>query len=127
MQCKLKALGEIISNNEFLNSILETEAWKGISGKQSLRMGILDGYAYKLDLNEISRNPIITWTLDGMTKFADKLNWNDFSENRSDYIINEVTLRKFADRRNWKAISSRGDSGNTYPWQNFPINCAFII
>lgn len=93
MQCKLKALGEIINNNEFLNSILETEAWKGISGKQSLSMGILDGYAYKLDWNEISRNPIITWTLDGMTKFADKLNWNDFSENRSDYIINEVTLR----------------------------------
>ena len=47
---------EPITNNEFLNSVLETEAWKKISENESLSMDILDKYADKLDWEEISEN-----------------------------------------------------------------------
>ncbi len=98
---------EPITNNEFLNSVLEAEAWKEISDNESLSMDILDKYADKLDWEEISENRNIIWTLDGINKFANRLNWSDFSRYCADHIINEVTLQKFASRWDWKAISNR--------------------
>ena len=83
---------EPITNNEFLNSVLETEAWKEISENESLSMDIIDKYADKLDWEEISENRKIIWTLDGINKFAGRLNWSDFSQYCPDHIINEVTL-----------------------------------
>ena len=60
---------EPITNNEFLNSVLETEAWREISENESLSMDILDKYADKLDWDEISENRNIIWTLDGINTF----------------------------------------------------------
>lgn len=96
-----------ITNNEFLNSVLEAEAWKEISDNESLNMDILDKYADKLDWEEISKNSNIIWTLDGINKFAHRLNWSDFSKHCPDHIINEVTLQKFANSWDWKEISNR--------------------
>lgn len=96
-----------ITNNEFLNSVLETEAWKMISSNNHLSMDMLDKYADKLDWNEISENRDILWTLDGINKFANRLNWSNFSGCCPDHIINEVTLQKFANRWDWTAISDR--------------------
>lgn len=98
---------EPITNNEFLNSVLEAEAWKEISDNESLSMDILDKYADKLDWEEISENRNIIWTLDGINKFANRLDWSNFSQYCADHIINEVTLQKFASRWDWKAISNR--------------------
>lgn len=98
---------EPITNNEFLNSVLEAEAWKEISDDESLSMNMLDRYADKLDWDEISENRNIIWTPDGINKFASRLNWSDFSQSCPDHIINEVTLQKFANRWDWKAISNR--------------------
>ncbi len=98
---------EPITNNEFLNSVLEAEAWKEISDSESLSMDILDKYADKLDWEEISENRNIIWTLDGINKFANRLDWSNFSQYCADHIINEVTLQKFASRWDWKAISNR--------------------
>ena len=95
---------ETITNNEFLNYVLETEVWKEISENESMSMDILDKYADKLDWDEISKNRNIIWTLDGINKFAGRLNWSDFSQYCHDHIINEVTLQKFASRWDWKAI-----------------------
>ena len=61
---------ESITNNEFLNSVLESDAWKEISDNESLSMDILDKYADKLDWDEISENQNIIWTLEGINKFA---------------------------------------------------------
>lgn len=98
---------ESITNNEFLNSVLESDAWKEISDNESLSMDILDKYADKLDWDEISENRNIIWTLEGINKFAYRLNWSNFSQGCPDHIINEVTLQKFANRWDWKAISNR--------------------
>ena len=98
---------EPITNNEFLNSVLEAEAWKEISDNESLSMDILEKYADKLDWDEISENRNIIWTLDGINKFANRLNWSDFSQYCADHIINEVSLQKFASRWDWRVISNR--------------------
>ena len=98
---------EPITNNEFLNSVLEAEAWKEISDNESLSMDILDKYADKLDWGEISENRNIIWTLDGIKKFAHRLNWSNFSQYCADHVINEVTLQKFSNCWDWKAISNR--------------------
>lgn len=98
---------EPIANNEFLNSVLEIEAWKEISDHESFSMEMLEKYADKLDWEEISENSNIIWTLDGITKYANRLNWIDFTRYCPDHLINEVTLRKFANRWDWKAISNR--------------------
>ncbi len=98
---------EPITNNEFLNSVLEPEAWKEISDNESLSMDMLDKYADKLDWDEISENRNVIWTLDGINKFTNRLNWSNFSENCPDHIINEVTLQKFANRWDWKSLSNR--------------------
>ena len=74
---------EPITNNEFLNSVLEAEAWKEISDNESLSMDILDKYADNLDWDEISENRNVIWTLDGINKFTNRLNWSNFSENWS--------------------------------------------
>ena len=61
---------ETISSNEFLNSVLETEAWKELSERESLSMDILEKFADKLDWEEISGNQNILWTIEGIEKFA---------------------------------------------------------
>lgn len=98
---------EQITNNDFLNAVLEAEAWKEISENESLSMDMIDKYADKLNWEEISGNRCIIWTLDGISKFANKLNWSVFSRYCPDNIINEVTLQKFANRWDWKEISNR--------------------
>lgn len=105
---------ESITNNEFLNSVLDAEAWKMISSNNHLSMDMLDKYADKLDWNEISENRDILWTLDGINKFANRLNWSNFSVCCPDHIINEVTLQKFANRWDWKAISNRDNFYNDW-------------
>ena len=47
---------DTISSNEFLNSVLETEAWKELSQRESLSMDILKKFADKLEWEEISGN-----------------------------------------------------------------------
>ena len=110
---------EPITNNDFLNSVLEAEAWKMISRDESLSIDILSKYSDKLDWNEVSENSNIVWTLEGIDKFATKLNWTSFSQYCPDYIINEITLQKFADCWNWEILSYRDCFTNWYLLEKF--------
>lgn len=98
---------EPITNNEFLNSVLEAEAWKEVSERESLSMSMLEKFADKLDWEEVSGNHDVLWTVDGISKYAGKINWDEFSRSCSDYIISETTLCKFADKWDWKNLSNR--------------------
>ena len=64
----------MISNNEFLQSVLESAAWKKISESETLSMEILEKYQDKLDWDEISENGNILWTVDGVKKFSRRIN-----------------------------------------------------
>ena len=98
---------EQITSNEFLNSVLEAEAWKTVSEDETLTMDMLEKYADKLDWKEISSNSRIVWTNDGLEKFARRLNWEDFSDRCPENLICEALLRKFENKWNWKDISNR--------------------
>ena len=47
---------EPITSNDFLNSVLETEAWKEVSQSGGLSMTIIEKFADKLDWEEVSGN-----------------------------------------------------------------------
>lgn len=98
---------EAITSNEFLNSVLEAEAWKELSGKAAFTVEMLEKYADKLDWEEISRNDNICWTYEGLRKFAHKLDWESFSSNCPDSLICETALEKFTNHWCWKELSDR--------------------
>ena len=98
---------ETISSNEFLNSVLETEAWKELSQRESLSMDILEKFADKLEWEEISGNQNILQTIEGIDKFAKRIHWEEFSRSCPDNLISEATLHKFENRWDWKNLSNR--------------------
>lgn len=98
---------EPITTNEFLDSILETEAWKEVSKRESLSMTMLENYSDKLDWKEVCGNPNVLWTIEGINKFVGKIDWEEFSRYCPDHIICESTLRKFSNRWDWKQLSGR--------------------
>ncbi|UKI43456.1 MAG: hypothetical protein L6U16_10420 [Porphyromonadaceae bacterium] len=63
---------ETITNNEFLNSVLEAEAWKEVSQSERLSMTMIEKFADKLDWEEVSGNSNIILTVEGINKFANK-------------------------------------------------------
>ena len=104
---------EPITTNEFLNSVLETEVWKKVSEEETLSMEMLEQYEDRLDWAAISGNNNILWTIDGVAKFAYKIDWDVFSERCPDAFICEITLRKFDNRWNWKQLGNRDALFNT--------------
>lgn len=96
---------ETITNNEFLNSVLEAEAWKEVSQRESLSMEMLEKYADRLDWEEISGNQNINWTISGIGKFANRLDWEEFSRSCPENLISETTLQKYAGKWDWKQLS----------------------
>ncbi len=98
---------EPITNNEFLNSVLEAEAWKEISQSGSLSVTMIEKFADKLDWEEVSNNSNVIWTVDGINKFANKIHWEEFSRSCSENLISETTLQKFEGKWDWKALSNR--------------------
>lgn len=105
---------EPVTTNDFLNSVLETEAWKEVSQSGSLSMTMIEKYADKLDWEEVSGNRNILWTVEGINKFANKINWAEFSRSCLENIISETTLRKFAAKWDWKALSNRDEIYNNW-------------
>lgn len=104
----------MITNNEFLQSVLESDAWKEISENENLSMDILEKYQDKLDWDEISKNSHILWTVDGVKKFSRRLDWSEFSFHCSITFICEATLREFHDKWDWKKISDRSEVYNNW-------------
>lgn len=98
---------ETITSNDFLNSVLEAEAWKEFSQRKGLSMALLEKYADKVDWEEISSNNEVLWTMDGITKFQDRISWEEFSNFCPDSLISETTLQKFDSRWDWQNLSNR--------------------
>lgn len=98
---------EPITSNDFLNSVLEAEAWKEVSQSGSLSMTMIEKFADKLDWEEVSGNSNVIWTVEGINKFANRIHWDEFSRSCSENLLSESTLQKFASKWDWKAISNR--------------------
>lgn len=105
---------DIINSNEFLNSVLTTDAWKELSGKMGFSMAMLEKYADHVDWEEITHNNEVVWTIDGLSKFANKINWERFSLQCPGSLIAEAPLRKFSAKWDWENLSSREELFNNW-------------
>lgn len=105
---------EPITCNDFLNSVLETEAWKEVSQSGSLSMTMIEKFADKLDWEEVSGNSNVIWTVEGINKFANRIHWDEFSRSCPENLLSESTLQKFASKWDWKALSNRDDIYNNW-------------
>lgn len=103
---------EPITSNDFLNSVLEAEAWKEVSQSGSLSMTMIEKFADKLDWEEVSGNSNVIWTVEGINKFANRIHWDEFSRSCPENLLSESTLQKFASKWDWKALSNRDDIYN---------------
>ena len=56
---------ESITNNEFLNSVLESEAWKEVSSRESFSMEMIEKFADKVNWGEIITN----WNIENPVEF----------------------------------------------------------
>ena len=105
---------EPITSNDFLNSVLETEAWKEVSQSGSLSMTMIEKFADKLDWEEVSGNRNLIWTVEGINKFANRIHWDEFSRSCPENLLSETTLQKFASKWDWKVLSNRDEIYNNW-------------
>ena len=103
-----------ITSNDFLNSVLETEAWKEVSQSGSLSMTMIEKFADKLDWEEVSGNRNVIWTVEGINKFANRIHWDEFSRSCPENLLSETTLQKFASKWDWKVLSNRDEIYNNW-------------
>lgn len=90
---------EPITSNDFLNSVLEAEAWKEVSQSGSLSMTMIEKFADKVNWGEVITNWHIEKPLEffsrflhyiPMSKFQDSRLWNAMVEARAKHLIQEA-------------------------------------
>ena len=74
-------------SNEFMQKIVNEEAWKELSGDFNWSETLLEKFQDMVEWNEISENRNIRWTVSMIQKFKNRINWEKFSE-----YINEDSL-----------------------------------
>ena len=95
-----------VLSNEFMQKIMNEEAWKELSEDFSWSEAMLEKYQDKVDWNEISENSNIRWTVPMIQKFKSRINWESISENIDEKIMTESILETFKDKWNWHKLSS---------------------
>ena len=75
-------------------------------------MEALEKYQDKVNWRDISSNPGVMWTVEGINKFADKISWEDFSRKCPGYLLTEDNLLRFKDKWNWTRLSYRKEIFN---------------
>lgn len=92
------------TNNEFMQSILNEEAWKILSKNFEWSEALLEKYQNEVDWEEISSNSNIRWTIPMVHKFAKRLDWKKFS-GCVDEFLNTDTLETFKEQWDWHELS----------------------
>ena len=106
-------------SNEFMQKIMNEEAWKELSGDFNWSETLLEKYQDKVDWNEISHNRYIRWTIPMIQKFKNRINWDTFSEYFGEFeeeVVTENIVETFKDKWNWHELS-----------QNSNVNLSFEL
>ena len=103
-----------VLSNEFMQKIMNEEAWKELSNNFNWSESLLEKYQDKVDWNEISTNRGIRWTVPMIQKFKNRINWELFSENISEESLTENILEAFKDKWNWHKLSSNIEVSLSY-------------
>lgn len=99
-------------SNEFMQKIMNEEAWKKLSNDFNWSETLLEKYQDKVDWNEISRNRNILWTIPMIQKFKNRINWDTFSEyfvKIEGEMVTENIIETFKDKWNWHELSQNSD------------------
>ena len=108
-----------VLSNEFMQKIMNEEAWKELSGDFNWSETLLEKYQDKVDWNEISHNRYIRWTIPMIQKFKNRINWDTFSEYFGEFeeeVVTENIVETFKDKWNWHELS-----------QNSNVNLSFEL
>lgn len=97
-----------VLSNEFMQKIMNEEAWKELSNDFNWSDALLEKYQDKVNWDEISRNTSIRWTIPMIQKFKNRINWETFSEYIEENSLTESILETFKDKWNWHKLSSNG-------------------
>jgi len=101
-------------SNEFMQKIMNEEAWKELSNDFNWSETLLEKYQDKVNWDEISGNRSIRWTIPMIQKFKNRINWETFSEYIGDESLTESILETFKDKWNWHKLSSNGEVSLSY-------------
>lgn len=99
---------KITLSDGLMAKMMESEAWKNISGNYPFSEVQLEKFADKVDWEEISGNDDIAWTVSMLEKFKDRLHWDKLAGNRSDEFSCIDLLEKFKDCWDWDEFSDNG-------------------
>ena len=103
-----------ILSNEFMQKIMNEEAWKELSNDFNWSETLLEKYQDKVNWDEISGNRSIRWTIPMIQKFKNRINWETFSEYIGDESLTESILETFKDKWNWHKLSSNEEMPLSY-------------
>ena len=101
-----RSMATKVLSNEFMQKIMNEEAWKELSEDFNWSEAMLEKYQDKVDWNEISENSNIRWTVPMIQKFKSRINWESISENIDEKTLTENILETFKDKWNWHKLSS---------------------
>lgn len=103
-----------VLSNEFMQKIMNEEAWKELSNTFNWSETLLEKYQDKVDWNEISGNRGICWTVPMLQKFKHRINWDVFSDTIGEEALPENILETFKDKWNWHKLSSNVEVSLSY-------------
>ena len=103
-----------VLSNEFMQKIMNEEAWKELSNDFNWSETMLEKYQDKVNWDEISKNRSIRWTIPMIQKFKNRINWETFSEYISEESLTESILETFKDKWNWYKLSSNEEMPLSY-------------
>lgn len=103
-----------VLSNEFMQIIMNEEAWKDLSNDFNWSEALLEKYQDKVNWDEISKNRSIRWTIPMIQKFKNRINWELFSEYIGEESPLENILETFKGKWNWHELSSNVEVSLTY-------------
>lgn len=92
-------------DNNFMEKVMEEEAWKKLSSDFPWTEKLLDKYQDKVDWEEVSGNSHVVWTPSMLEKFKREIDWTQFSDRSSEVLMTTENLERFKEYWDWKALS----------------------
>ncbi len=96
-------------SNDFMQQIMDEEAWKNLSGDFPWSEQLLEKYQDKVNWNEVSDNDNMLWTASMLEKFKERIDWDALSRSRHRCILTAGMFERYKAYWNWKILSSNSD------------------
>ena len=94
-------------NDDFMQRIVDEDAWKELSSELNWSETLLEKYKDKVDWMKISENNQILWTIPMLKKFQNRINWEILSRYADKSVFTEICIETFKDRWNWSTLTRK--------------------